>query len=143
MTTDRIRKSIERNPHALDRSIAKNLRVTTHEVAAVRAKMGRGKPVAVVAPNRKVISSVKSKGFDLDASRVLPRKPAESAAMHIKRLPAGRGFEPKVLAHEWGMSEDAIRRHAKELGCLKYVEVSPDEWVPMILSPETAKAYHA
>ena len=140
MTTDRIRKSIERNPHALDRTIAKNLNLRTHEVAAVRVKMGRGKPEA---PARKVASSVKSKGFDLDASRVLPRKPAESAAMHIKRLPAGRGFEPKVLAHEWGMSEDAIRRHAKDLGCLKYVEVSPDEWVPMILSPETAKAYHA
>lgn len=140
MTTDRIRKSIERNPHALDRAIAKNLNLRTHEVADVRAKMGRGKPDALT---RKVVSSVKSKGFDLDASRVLPRKPAESAAMHIKRLPAGRGFEPKVLAHEWGMSEDAIRRHAKELGCLKYVEVSPDEWVPMILSPETAKAYHA
>ena len=39
------------------------------------------------------------------------------------------------------MSEDTIRRHAKDLKCLKYVEVSTDEWVPMVMSPETSKQY--
>lgn len=132
MNTDRIRASIERNPGAPNHRIAKNLKLTVAEVAAVRATMETVKPAA---------ATPLSGGVTLTGLRVLPRRPAESAAVHIKRLPCGRGFEPRVLAQEWGMSEDTIRRHAKDLKCLKYVEVSPDEWVPMVMSPETAKQY--
>ena len=130
MNTDRIRASIERNPDAPNHRIAKNLKLTVAEVAAVR---GTVKPAPAATPL--------SGGITHSGLRVLPRRPAESAAVHIKRLPTGRGFEPRVLAQEWGMSEDTIRRHAKDLKCLKYVEVSSDEWVPMVMSPETAKQY--
>lgn len=129
MNQARITASIERNPDAPNHRIAKNLNLTVAEVAAVRANM---KPAA---------ATPLSGGVTLTGLRVLPRRPAESAAVHIKRLPCGRGFEPRVLAQEWGMSEDTIRRHAKDLKCLKYVEVSPDEWVPMVMSPETSKQY--
>jgi len=126
--SERIRNSINRNPNAPNHQIAKNLNVKTDEVAKVRAEMGQ------TADNT-------DGGIILNKLRVLPRRPAESAAKYIKRLPLGRGFDIKKLAQEWGMGEDTIRRHAKDLGCLKYVEVEPDEWLPVIMNPETAKQY--
>jgi hypothetical protein len=39
------------------------------------------------------------------------------------------------------MSEETIRRHARDMGCIKFVEVSEDEWVPLIMNPETAAKY--
>lgn len=131
MNTARILASIAKNPAATDYRIAKNLGLTVGEIAAARKK-----PRAV-AP-----ASVASDGVDLRGCKVLPRKPADSAAGFIKRLPVGRGFEPHVLAAEWGMSEDTIRRHAKDLKCLKFVEVE-DNWIPMVMHPDTAAKYHS
>lgn len=133
MNTTRILASIAKNPDAPNYRIAKNLGLTVGEVAAVRANKS---PVAPVAK-----SSTASGGVELKGLKVLPRKPADSASGFIKRLPVGRGFEPRVLAAEWGISEETIRRHAKDLKCLKFVEVN-DEWVPMVMSPETSKKYH-
>jgi hypothetical protein len=127
--TERIKASILRNPSAPNYQIAKNLNIKTEDVVKVRAEMGH-----TAEPQH-------DQGLLLSKLRVLPRRPAESAAKYIKRLPLGRGFDIRKLAQEWGMGEDTIRRHAKDLGCLKYVEVEPDEWVPVIMNPETAKQY--
>jgi hypothetical protein len=126
--TERIKNSISRNPSAPNHQIAKNLNLRVEEVAKVRESMGE-------------VASQQDQGLVLSKLRVLPRRPAESAAKYIKRLPLGRGFDICKLAQEWGMGEDTIRRHAKDLGCLKYVEVEPDEWVPVVMNPETAKQY--
>lgn len=126
--TERIKNSISRNPSARDYQIAKNLNLRVDEVAKVRESMGE-------------VASQQDQGLVLSKLRVLPRRPAESAAKYIKRLPLGRGFDIRKLAQEWGMGEDTIRRHAKDLSCLKYVEVEPDEWVPVVINPETAKQY--
>lgn len=134
MNRQRILDSIAKNPNAPDRQIAKNLGLCVPEVREVRL----GHTPAPVAETTPVAG-----GVPLRNLRVLPRKPAENAATHIRRLPKGKGFEPKVLSHEWGMSEETIRKHAKDLRCLKYVETSPDEWVSMVMSPETAASYHA
>jgi len=128
--TERIKASILRNPSAPNYQIAKNLAIKVDEVAKVRAEMGH----VPTEPQQ-------DQGLLLSKLRVLPRRPAESAAKYIKRLPLGRGFDIRKLAQEWGMGEDTIRRHAKDLGCLKYVETEPDEWVPVIMNPETAKQY--
>lgn len=133
MNTTRILASIAKNPDAPNYRIAKNLGITVSEVAAAR-----GTPPAKTPSSTPALSG----GVELKGLRVLPRKPADSAAGFIKRLPVGRGFEPRVLAAEWGMSEETIRRHAKDLKCLKFVEVN-DEWVPMIMHPDTAARYHA
>ena len=138
MNTTRILASIAKHPEASDLRIAKNLGLTVAEVAAVR---GTSNPKGAKALPVKA-SAVTCDGVELKGLRVLPRKPADSAAGSIKRLPAGRGFEPRVLAAEWGMSEETIRRHAKDLKCLKFVEVN-DEWLPMVMHPETAGRYHA
>jgi len=133
MNTARILASIAKHPDAPNHRIAKNLGLTVSEVAAIRGSAPtRPAPAAPTATG----------GVELKGLRVLPRKPADSAAGFIKRLPVGRGFEPRVLAAEWGMSEDTIRRHAKEMKCLKFVEVN-DEWVPMVMHPDTANKYHS
>jgi len=135
VNTARILASIAKNPDAPNLRIAKNLGLTVGEVAAVRGNPQR--TAATSSPATTVSGGVELKGL-----RVLPRKPADSAAGFIKRLPLGRGFEPRVLAAEWGMSEETIRRHAKDLKCLKFVEVN-DEWLPMVMHPETAGRYHS
>ena len=114
------------------------------EVAAVRgnAQPTTPKSAAALKVATTKASAVFCDGIELKGLKVLPRKPADSAAGFIKRLPVGRGFEPRVLAGEWGISEETIRRHAKDLKCLKFVEVN-DEWVPMVMHPDTAGRYHA
>lgn len=126
---ERILKSIRRNPTYPDHRIAKNLGLRVAEVAAVRGELA------------KPSNEAQSGGLPLVGLRVLPRKPAESASKFIRRLPEGRGFDIRALSKEWGIGEDTIRRHAKDLGCLKYVEVEPDEWVAVVMNPETAKSY--
>lgn len=127
--TDRIKASIAKNPTAPDYRIAKNLNVRVGEVAAVRA---------TTTPEE--FSGV-STGVNLKGLKVLPRKPAESASKFIRRLAMGRGFDIRELSKEWGIGEDTIRRHAKDMGCLKYVEIETDEWIPVVMNPETAKQY--
>ena len=134
--TSRILASIDANPGASDWRIAKNLGLRVDEIRAVRGT--EQEPSAEKEPTTALTG-----GILLSHKRVLPRRPAESAAKFIRRLAKGRGFCPKALSQEWGMSEETIKRHAKELSCLKYVETSPDEWVQLIMSPETAAAYHA
>lgn len=144
--TDRILASIARHPTHTDLQISKNLRgVNTAQVAAVRASKKPAPPKvlppAPAAPKKE--ETVVPGGVRLSNLRVLNRRPAESAAKFIKRLPKGRGFCPKDLSQEWGMSEETIKRHARDMNCLKFVEVSEDEWKPLIVSPETAANYNA
>lgn len=103
-------------------------------VAAIDGTPTTGAPVAHEGSS--------THGLVLTNRNVLPRRPPESAAKFIKRLPANRGFNLKDLSRQWGMSEETIKRHSKDLGCLKYVEVADDEWVAMVMSPETAARYH-
>lgn len=128
---DRIKESILRNPSYSDYQIAKNFRgASTALVKSLRE--GSPAPSPEEAP---------VKGVQLSRLRVLSRRPSESAAKFIRRLPNGRGFSVSDLSREWGMSEETIRKHARDLGCLKFVEITEDEWVPMVMNPETAASY--
>ena len=128
--TQRIKDSILKNPAAPTWRIAKNLNLRVSEVAAVRETMGD------ISPTPDTMG-----GVDLKGRKVLPRKPAESASNFIRKLPLGKGYPIKTLTSEWGIGEETIRRHAKDMGCLKYVEVETDEWIPVVMNPETAKQY--
>ena len=127
--SDRIKSSIQRNPDFTNSRIAKNLNnhCTASEVQAIRDQIGE-QPTTI-------------KGIPLQSKRVISHRPVETAAKHIKRLTKGRGFIPKDLSIEWGMSEETIKKHAREMGCIKYVEIEEDEWQPMIMHPETAANY--
>lgn len=126
----KIEASILRYPTRGNAAIAKNHRGANASIVE-EVRLSMGLPPA---------SQVEG-GVSLAGMRVLSRRPVDSAAKFIKRLPEGRGFDPQDLAKEWGMSEETIRKHARDLGCLKYVEVSEDEWVPLVMNPETSKKY--
>lgn len=129
-TAERIKDSILANPLAPYHRIAKNLNLRVSEVKVVALGLEQA-PLPPAA----------SGGFRLGACKVTNRKPADSAARYIRLLPGGKGFAPNQLASEWNLSEDTIRKHAKELGCLKFVEISPAEWIQLVLNPTTAAAY--
>jgi hypothetical protein len=124
--------AIRRHPSKTNAEIAKSLyKIKSVEVKAVRDGSEIPAHVDQTGPS----------GFSLRGARVLSRRPFESAAKFIKRLPNGRGFDVPSLSKEWGMGEETIRKHARDMGCLKYVEISEDEWMPLVMNPETAKQY--
>jgi hypothetical protein len=136
-TTQKIQAAIARNPDRSNWAISKSFKsLRASDIAAIREKM-TGQVHHEVAETKTGISG----GVSLASRRVLSRRPAESAAKFIKRLPNGKGYPPRDLAAQWGMSEETIRRHARDMGCIKFVEVSEDEWVPLIMNPETAAKY--
>lgn len=132
----RIEDALERDPNKSNYLIAKNLGVTVPEVRRARRARNGDTPAPTPATTEEP-----TMGIPIGRMRVQTRRPAESAAKFIKRLPLGRGFCPKELAKLWGMSEESIKRHARDLQCIKFVEISEDEWKPMIMNPETAQKY--
>ena len=142
MNRQRILDSITKNPDAPDYRIAKNLNLRVSEVRSVRLSAGvvdtSRVPAAAQRPDAPVAG-----GIVLGDLRVTAQRPAETAALRIKRLPHGQGFEPRVLAADWGCSEENVRKHAKDLKCLKYAELKPGEWVQLVVNPETAARYHS
>jgi hypothetical protein len=138
-TTEKLKGAIARWPERSNWGIAKNYKgISAGDVAAVRE--GMTGTTHHGEPNPEPKQSL-SGGFSLASRRVLSRRPAESAAKFIKRLPNGKGYPPRDLAAQWGMSEETIRRHARDLGCLKFVEIAEDDWQPLIMNPETAAKY--
>jgi hypothetical protein len=126
---ERIRAAIIKRPDARNCDIGKNFsqRASSAEIEIVRALMRGEDPIDA--------------GVKLTGKRVLSRRPTETAAKFIKRLEANKGFDPAQLSIEWGIGEETIRRYAREMGCLKFVEVEEDEWKQLVLSPETAKQF--
>lgn len=150
---DRIRAAIQRFPHYRNSKITANLNncCSAADVQRIRESMF-GSPT-LGSPHIPTPASVKTAvdavigpapstpGIPLKSKRVTSHRPVETAAKYIKRLPLGRGFNPKDLSAEWGMSEETIKKYARDMSCLKWVEVSEDEWVQMVMSPETAAQY--
>jgi hypothetical protein len=139
----KVLKCIAAHPDYTDHQIARNCRTNKLQVAHIRSKAST--PHATPSSPTPITSdeALLTGGLVLGRCRVLSRKPSDSASKFIKRLPTGRGFDVRTLSKEWGMSEDTIKRHAKDLGCFKFVEVSDDEWIPMVMNPETANKYNA
>lgn len=134
----RIADSIRRNPGKANWEIAKNFKgMRSDDIQRIKAMMKPGSQ-----PQEDDQCSFKVSGISLLNRSVLSRRPAESAAKYIRKLPSQKAYSPADLAKAWGMREETIRKHARELGCLKFVEVEADEWKPMIMNPETAKQFH-
>lgn len=134
----KIAEALQRHPEKSNWAIGRNMhKVNSADVQTVRDALVTGEALTLTPTT--VQSTCGS--YNLQGKRVLPRRPAENAAKYIKRLANGRGFDPKKLSQEWGMSEETIRKHAREMGCLKYVEVSEDEWIALIMNPETSEKY--
>jgi hypothetical protein len=81
-------------------------------------------------------------GIALHSARVMDNRPQQDKIKRmLYQLKRGTGYPVEAIAEEWGVSEDSLRKNAKRLEALKYVEVSPGEWVLCVMHPETAEDY--
>jgi hypothetical protein len=92
------------------------------------------------AAKEPVVKSVP--GIALHSTRVMDNRPQQDKIKRmLYQLKRGTGYPVEAIAEEWGVSEDSLRKNAKRLEALKYVEVSPGEWVLCVMHPETAEDY--
>lgn len=96
-----------------------------------------------ISSDEKSSKAGSARGINLSNVRVADRKPNEGLKARFYALQKGKGYPVDALALEWCFSEDTIRNQAKRLGCLKYVEVDPGQWVACILHPDTASSYES
>ena len=134
----RILVAIAKRPNAANYDISKNLSaVTSAEVAEVRASMNGETP-----PERQETLAGDLEAIPLNQKRVMPQKPQGSdCRRRIHEIKRGVCYRVADFAQHIGVSEDTIRRHAKSLHCLKWVEMSPDNFEEAVMNPETAKSY--
>ena len=137
-TTERIREAIERRPSAPDYIIAKSLqgKIRVAEVAAVRASMaGTAKPEP---------STGGPQPIQIGNRQVRPVKPQGSdAKRQLREIPRGSAYRVSDFAEKLGVSEDTLKKHARSMHCLRWVETAPDHWIECVLNPDDAKRYNA
>ena len=134
----RILAAIAKRPHAPNHDIAKNLSaVVSAEVAEVRASM-----TGEVMKGPQDDKESELEAITLNQKRVMPQKPQGSdCRRRLHEIKRGVCYRVADFAQHLGVSEDTIRRHAKALHCIKWVEMSPDNFEECVMSPETAKQY--
>lgn len=81
-------------------------------------------------------------GITLSATtRFSDKKPPASVRAKFYTLPKGKAFTIADLSKDWHFSQETIRRHAKDEGCWAYIDTTGhDDWVEVVMHPETAKA---
>ena len=141
----RVKTYYDNNPNArpLVRRTSSATRFTSATVRSAYEQLGidpDAKPDP--APERaEPAETCNVRGISLRSLRVSDTKPLQTVKSNIRRLKRGLGYRLADLAQAWNVSEETVRKHAKSLKCLKYVEVSPDEWETFVLNPETAEDY--
>ena len=135
---NRILAGILKRPNAANYDISKNLSaVTSAEVAQVRASMTGQRPKETQEDTQSELEAI-----PLNQKRVMPQKPQGSdCRRRIHEIKRGVCYRVADFAQHIGVSEDTIRRHAKSLHCLKWVEMSPDNFEEAVMNPETSKQY--
>lgn len=92
-------------------------------------------PLGADCKNRLQIGT---RAFSLSSMRVATIKPKEGLKAKLFRLKRNTGYPLEELADEWGVSSDTLRRDAKRLDALLYVETAPGEWVQCVVHPDTS-----
>lgn len=136
---ERIVSSIVRNPGHADWQIAKNLGgISSHDVAEARQVMaGEIGPETTGASESSAVEAI-----PLNQKRVMPQKPQGSdCRRRIRDIKRGVCHRVPDLAAHLGISEETLRKHARALHCLKWVEMTPDNFEEAVMHPDTAKAY--
>jgi len=127
MKNERIKRCLERHPDWTDRRVANATGTRQSQVAALRT----GEP--------KERQSGVTGGISLSGVRVSNRKPNDSVRRLLYQLRKGMAYPVAALSETWNVGVDTIRQHAKRVNALKYVEVSPGEWVACAMHPDTAE----
>ena len=135
---NRILAGILKRPNAANYDISKNLSaVTSAEVAQVRASMTGQRPKETQEDTQSELEAI-----PLNQKRVMPQKPQGSdCRRRIHEIKRGVCHRVAEFAMHLGISEDTLRKHARSMNCLKWVEMSPDNFEEAVMNPETAKSY--
>jgi len=134
----RIIAGIHRKPHLANHAIAKNLSsVSAQEVAEVRASISGG---TLQEDQPQTLGELLT--IPLHQKRVMPQKPQGSdCRRRIHEIKRGVCHRVADFAMHLGISEETLRKHARSMNCLKWVEMSPDNFEEAVMNPETAKQY--
>jgi hypothetical protein len=94
-------------------------------------------PAPVAKPKPQPISTGLTKTFSLSSMRVATVRPKEGLKPKLFRLKKNTGYPLEELAEEWGVSVDTLRRDAKRLDAVLFVETAPGEWQQCVVHPDT------
>jgi len=142
--TERVKNYIANAGHADVEKIRSALKkqregyLPTAEIRRILATLGDAAPSSEPAPvaSRAPILPA-ARAFSLSSMRVATVKPKEGLKPKLFRLKKNTGYPVEELAEEWGVSADTLRRDAKRLDALLFVETSPGEWVQCVVHPDT------
>jgi hypothetical protein len=84
------------------------------------------------------LPSGSTKTYSLSSVRVATVRPREGLKPKLFRLKRNTGYPLEELAEEWGVSAETLRRDAKRLDAILYVETSPGEWQQCVVHPDTS-----
>ena len=161
-TRETIETALRKHPERSNSKIRENMCLAMRveapatAIAAIRAEMGLP-PVQKPGYSRREAKITKmpgqaqadkqpehdpgATGISLRGVRVSTQKPAPSEGVKKKiyELKKGMGHPLDMLAAQWMVSEDTIRKHAKHCDAFRYVERGPGDWVACIVHPDTLK----
>ena len=109
---------------------------TTNEVATVAVR-------AEAAPAPEATQQTDGlRGFALTATtRCRDKKPVATVRSRFYGLKKNVAYRVADAVREWGISDETIRRHARDAECLRYIERGNETWEECIMHPDTAKLY--
>lgn len=119
----------------------------TRNAEIIRCKLKKTSPVpmsiirAVLAEHGD--DQVPAYSVALGKVRVAAKKPNEGLKARIYALRRGRAYPVDGLANEWCVSPESVATWARRCNALRYVEVTPGEWKPCALHPDTAAEYES
>jgi len=95
-----------------------------------------GVPVSVT-PDKAHVTSLK--GLEIGGLRMARKKPADSIKSRLYTLEQGKGYPIDEAAREWGVGVETLRKHAREVDAVMYVELTPENWIQMLVYPRRTK----
>jgi len=97
---------------------------------------GRRAAVATRVPVETPTSDTHPGMIILGNRRTSAKKPAQSVKSKLYELPKGRGFPIHEAAREWGVGVETLRRHARDVDAVCFVEATPENWVEVVTYPK-------
>jgi hypothetical protein len=102
-----------------------------------RLLKGQGTPQTVAAAADRPPSAAIPKGaIDLKNRRVSQHRPPPSAKAYLYTIPKGTGIPITDAARDWNVSVETLRRHARDIKAVCFVEESPEVWTEVVTFPK-------
>jgi len=74
-------------------------------------------------------------GIDLTNRNTANKKPQDSVKSKFYTLAKGKAYPIENAERAWQVTRNTLRRHARELNALLFVEVAPEDWKECVIYP--------